>query len=163
MLSPRKDNYMKHIKQGPKECKLATIAMLAGVSLDTVREIVCKSIKVGAWHEVFNQSDTLYFDVINILLIKIHVDGKVLRRNDIIPLLNNEEARSTATTRKYLPDDLLPLSGKGELFMQLITNTAHSVAYENGMIFDPDQDKEYPINKWLELPLIKNRIKYFIL
>ena len=153
---------MKHIKQGHNECKLATIAMLADISLDKVREIACQAVNVTSWANLY-KNDERYFTAIAVVLGIIIVKGKVLIASDIVPLLNNMEAISTATAKKYLPGETLPLNGKGELFIGWVTNFAHSVAYENGIIFDPAQDKEYPFVEWMELPTIKNCIKYFIM
>lgn len=153
---------MKHIKQGPSECKLATIAMLAGVSLQMIRQIALKTLNISHWDDIILDTDK-FFQAIDVILSKFKPDGKVLLLSDILPLLNDANAISTATTKKYFPGEKLPLKGKGEIYVQWLTNAAHSVAYENGMIFDPEQDREYSFDEWLELPEIKDLVKYFII
>ena len=44
-------------KQGVDECMLATIAALAGRTLDETRRIACKAARVRKWHSLFNHGN----------------------------------------------------------------------------------------------------------
>lgn len=151
---------MKHIKQGPGECKLATIAMLAGVSLDEVRKIACEAAMLHKWETCNSDNFWAGIDALKLLF-----DGqafKVLLRPELTGILWDNDLNSFGTTKKYFPGDPLPLTGKGEMFIYYVNGARHSIAYENGIIFDPDQTKELPFTEWLvgEGPA---NIEFFIL
>jgi hypothetical protein len=151
---------MKHIHQGPSECKLATIAMLADVSLEECRVLVCKATDTVTWESVLSCGKEAFWKGIDALLPLVEkLPVKILMYKELLPIVNGVTSSFGGVT-KYMPNESLPLQGKGEMFVGYWFRN-HSVAYENGIIYDPEMYKECSFDEWMKLRTEK--IKYFIL
>lgn len=155
---------MKHIEQGYNECKLAVLAMLAGTSLEMVKALALSMSKTKSWDEVIRRKDGT-FTMVNERITKLYrLEGKALNNSEILNLIKNVVTGNSTKAKRYNRHDVLPLDGKGELFIKWKDRSlSHTVVYENGVIFDPNENKELPFNQWFELSHIGPRVRYFIL
>lgn len=147
---------MKIIKQGPFECKLAVIAMLADVSMEEVRRVACEAAGVDCWYNIFNVIDLhiiankdLYWKGVNACLSKWNVP---VSGGDILTSMNME-------VFNYYPDEKPDLSGKGEIILlfDIEMRTGHSMAFEDGLVYDPEQDGPVTFEYWVNNILDSNR------
>ena len=121
---------MKLIKQRPYECYLAVVAMLADVPVDLVRETAAQLAGTPVeWFEWFEDLDWLP-------VTERNAKGERLCKAFGLPALKASMAVGTVGN-----NDVGSLHGKGQIAFRAGL-TAHTVAYENGIIFDPDP--EYP-------------------
>lgn len=118
-------------RQGFNECQLATIAMLANRPLNEVREVACKMLGTSTWLPLSISAAAFWLIIESLCLhyglTKIH------------PRMNQATANSTT------PD----LSGKGQLTIQWTSEGAHAMAYEDGLVYDPNGDKPVTWEEWL--------------
>ena len=122
---------MKLQRQGFNECQLATIAMLADKSLDEVRDVTCKMLGTSIWLPL-SLSPAAFWLCVEALclyygLTKIH------------PRINQMITGST------LPN----LVGKGQITIEFHSKESHAMAYEDGLIYDPNGDKPVTWEEWL--------------
>ena len=118
-------------RQGHDECQLAVIAMLAG---KTSKEVVMEAQKwTGhvAWR--------YYLVVSN--REKIWATVSALCHKYGIPSLLVINAITTSTNK---PD----LTGKGQITIWWTDNTAHAMAFEDGLIYDPNSDTPVTWEIW---------------
>ena len=118
-------------KQGFNECQLATIAMLADRPLKEVREVACRMLGTSTWLPL-SVSVKAFWLIVETLylyygLTKIH------------PRMNQATANSTT------PD----LSGKGQITVQFGSGEAHAMAFEDGLVYDPNGDKPVTWEEWV--------------
>ena len=118
-------------KQGFNECELATIAMLADRPLDEVREVACKMLGTLTWLPLSLSIEAFWLTVealcVHFGLAKIH------------PRMNQATANNTT------PD----LSGKGQITIQFSGEEAHAMAFEDGLVYDPNGERPVTWEEWL--------------
>ncbi len=145
---------MKLVKQGYAECQLATIAMLANVELDNVKQYVEK-LTGYPWHiyiSTYKACTTDPFPLIQQIYdaYNVKIDLHHLHFN-----WKNELMPNTA----MVPD----LSGKGQLLIVWQEGDAHAMAYEDGLVYDPNSAGPKTWEEWLiiDVSLYKRTLKSF--
>ena len=117
-------------RQGFNECQLATIAMLADRPLDEVREVACKMMGSATWLPLSVSIQAFWLIVESLYvhygLTKIH------------PRLNQ-------ATTSIAPN----LLGRGQITIQFDGREAHAMAFEDGLVYDPNGDKPVTWEEWL--------------
>ena len=125
---------MQYQKQGRDECWLASLAMLAGKSLDEVRSVA--AVETGDSLREFNWSRTVQKlvycpDSFHALSLKIcsalGLPPLSIYYQHLVMLSNEPSTR---------PD----LSGRGYISLLFIAG-AHAIVYEDGLVFDPDREE----------------------
>lgn len=161
---------IKHVIQGHNECALASIAMLAEVSLDEVRKVACKAAGVRKWGNLWRGWTK-----------KQRSERFILGRNAVlkrwpVPCLWNIETY-TEINIESLPTSNEPVNaaiiinfptdhsnfnftfkGKGHIIgYNQRGSGSHSVVYEDGIIFDSAKTEPIHILAWLAFK--KNKYK----
>ena len=123
---------MNHIRQGYNDCILATIAMLANTDLETVHQTASKlagstSLTEFNWMDELNKRST--DQAIQYATAVAHEVGLKMT-------IFTRSAYMTATG--FNPD----LSGKGQISIRIegFYESGHSMAYANGLVYDPSYD-----------------------
>ena len=126
---------MKIQKQGFNECQLATIAMLANRPLSEVREVACKMLGTSTWLPL-SVTIEIYWLTVEALCIYFGLA-------EIHPKMNQATANNTTPN----------LSGKGQITIQWdnegVRSSAHAMAFEDGLVYDPNGDKPVTWEEWL--------------
>ena len=125
---------MKHIRQGPRECQLAVIAMLSDQSLDTVRKAACKGANVMFWAEALG---TPYF------WVGVWAAFDAVGLPNLTPI---DWYHAQSQSDPSSPD----LTGKGQLLVLWNDDTAHAMAFENGLVYDPNADGPMTWEAWID-------------
>lgn len=122
---------MKKVHQGHNGCVLATLAMLANVSYEEAEQRAGIAITEAGlgwrenWWSTFGYAS--YSDTKKIAIIV----ARELGLSGFIPVPKVVNVKSTGS----VPN----LKGKGQISVEL-PYSGHSMAYENGLIYDPDFD-----------------------
>ena len=121
-------------RQGFNECQLATIAMLANRPLSEVREVACKMLGTSAWLPLSVTLET-YWLTVGALCI-------------YFGLAEIQPKMSQVTT-----NIITNLAGKGQITVKFDNEgarpSAHAMAYEDGLVYDPNGDKPVTWEEWL--------------
>lgn len=130
---------MKHVQQGDNECVLATLAMLAEIDIERAREIAADVAGVNRkdfdWWSIFQPSVAGRGDGCPYILEIAHAMNL-----DIDPVVMVGAIPSGTLSHRIV--GFVPakpnLTGKGQVsILGDILGGGHSMAYENGKIYDP--------------------------
>ena len=125
-------------RQGELECQLATIAMLADVPLLEVRTRALELTQTETWASYFNTqraSRVISFWLIASMLCSEYGVSMTLPDTD------------TGVTPGEAPN--INLSGKGQITVVWNNNTAHAIAYEDGIVYDGNLTESVSWDIWL--------------
>lgn len=128
---------MKHVKQGLNECLLASFAMLADIDIELARTVaknVFYRLKPDGWYTDW-YSSLNYFDGIEGMVEYLTEISKEMNIQflDKPTVRTCEQAKASTGINEREPD----LSGRGQISISLGFSGGHSMAYENGLIYDP--------------------------
>ena len=162
---------MKLQYQGDSECALATIAMLADVPLEEVRKVALEAAGVSEWNNLmFTDTSSIekYFQGIDACIDRWKIPfldnstRKKLLNNPYIDCIDTGEK----VAKKYVKERCIAcadLSGRGHLSINYGRHGGHSVAFENGIIYDGGQISPMRYKQWLELQFIRHHNIKFVL
>jgi SNF2 family DNA or RNA helicase len=140
-----------HQKQFGKECMLATIANAGNVKLDVVRSYILEKTGRTSWYP-YTVDDVL--DLMNKYCTKQIADSwATFHKYFYGEGLDYEQSMER---RKKIRLDMtevkVPTSGKGLLFVDFENMPdTHIVYYENGWIYDGNQEDKIEVGKWQAL------------
>ena len=125
---------IKHQKQDYNECQLATFAMLTDKTIEEVRILALRIVNKRTWHEftacVPNQK---YWSLIKLICDRLGMPY-------FMPY-------STIPSSNKSPN----LSGKGQITIKWTIDTAHAMAFEDGLVYDPNSDGPVTWEEWLAI------------
>ena len=121
---------MKFVKQGVQECVLATLAMLADVDIETARDAAADVAGVPRERFVWFP----FFDNFPEDLPRRQYARDVAKK---LQLLISPITYSGLTPSSGPPYDL---SGRGQVNAEFKYGGGHSAAYEDGLVYDPNED-----------------------
>ena len=128
---------MKHVEQGHDECQLATIAMLSGKPKHEIKKYI----------EFYIGGD--YNNSFGSFRWKIGIKNafkKYLNEQMFIEIFYMWGANRIGTDKIT---DTLNLDGKGQITIIWERGGAHAMAYNNGLVHDPNMSMGCNWNTWL--------------
>ena len=134
--------------QNAFECKLATMAMLADVPLADVRKRACEIAQIKWWGTlIIDYQAKTYWDTVRVLAAELKIEQVILSQSYALSGSKHQALKHFTFTDRHS----LTIEGRGELLIKWLSGSAHSVAYEDGWIYDPDQDKPLRLKAWLDI------------
>lgn len=134
---------MKHYKQYPSECALASLAMLLDLPYEDVRKKALEVTEGCSWVEWIYRKPAgkKFFEPIHYVL------------DCFAPHLREyyDRIESSATVNFNGIPENIDLSGKGQITVVWITRSGHVMPYENGKIYDSDLNFPVSLETWLHL------------
>lgn len=122
---------MRVERQGRGECVLATIAALAEVSLQEVREVACAAMGVSEWSEIVTPA---------------RVDRFI---KGVRAAVRHFQVRGIPSTHYLVAGDqprikqTLPKKGRGSIIVQSGGHGSHIAPFEDGLVYNPTEP-DYP-------------------
>ena len=144
---------MKLQKQEGPECILATIAMLADKPIELIRRRACGKLGIPAWtdHERRVPNSKLYWKAVNYLIRFYDLQAMVYIGGEGDNVMATSEIR--ARTHQAMLDKPIDFQGKGQIIFHhysFLGNDigCHSVAMENGLVYDGNMDNPIPLKEY---------------
>jgi len=143
---------MKLQKQDGPECILATIAMLSDKPIELIRRRACGKLGIPSWTNFRRgvPNPKHYWKAVNYLVRFYGLQDMVHSGDDGSPMAGVD---SKTRTYDVKPDKPMDFQGKGQIIFHVYSflgaqRGSHSVAVENGMVYDSNMDKPIALKEY---------------
>ncbi len=140
---------MEHVRQTGPECYLCAVSMVTGRPIETIRreaDTIAKLLGVKRGGYLYLVRGRGYADKVRRMRLWRQLERILAKRYGIPP--SPILALSNLIPSYRCQPEALDLTGRGMFFL-LSRRGGHAVAYENGAIFDSNEDGPLPASDWL--------------